>query len=368
MLAEVVDRDAVRRAVPEERLDQLRQVARGDRDPLEAVRLQLAHDDVEHRPVADRHQRLRQHGGVGAQARAFASREDHRALHGPAQRRRAIATRERLDLRGDHRRGVGPLGVRAGRRALALHPLRDRRGSARAAPAAHAGSFSGAAMPPNSGAIMSATPSAPVDRHGREASMPRIIARGAPSVGLGQKTDTSNAREHVGHLGAGRGDEVRALAERRAPARAAASRSPRSRRGSGARADPPVRGPRRPPRRCASSGESARCSRRRTRPRGCRAAARTLAAALLGEADLLGAQRRSGRRPPWLGSHADLADRASSALARPPSRVAARRRRRGRRAAAAPAQRERAPGPTPPTRPCGAASPGQRDASSCSFL
>ena len=83
VLAEVVDRDPVALAVAEEGLDQLGQVAGRHRDALEAVRLQLAHDDVEHRPVADRHQRLRQHRRVGAQAGALAARQDHGALHDP---------------------------------------------------------------------------------------------------------------------------------------------------------------------------------------------------------------------------------------------------------------------------------------------
>src|SRR5919201_1138757 len=79
--AEVVDLDPVAASVAEEVLDQLGQVAGGHGDVLEAVAAQLAYDDVQHRPVADRHQRLWQDGRVGAQARALAARQYHSALH-----------------------------------------------------------------------------------------------------------------------------------------------------------------------------------------------------------------------------------------------------------------------------------------------
>ena len=61
---------------------------------------------------------------------------------------------------------------------------------------------------------MSATPSAPVARQGRSASIPSITARGAPSVGLGQKTDTSKAESTSATSRARRGQEVRAPAQR----------------------------------------------------------------------------------------------------------------------------------------------------------
>ena len=82
LLAVVVDRDPVALAVAEEGLDQLGQVAGDDRQPLEAVRAELAHDHVEDRPVADRHQRLRQDRRVGPQAHPEAAGEYHCALHG----------------------------------------------------------------------------------------------------------------------------------------------------------------------------------------------------------------------------------------------------------------------------------------------
>src|SRR6185437_9983470 len=99
LLAVVVDRDAIVLAVAKERLYELGQVAGGHGDSLESVGLELAHDDVEHGPVADRHQGLGQDSGVGPQARALAPRQDHGALHGRASRprwRRAI----RVSIRG----------------------------------------------------------------------------------------------------------------------------------------------------------------------------------------------------------------------------------------------------------------------------
>ena len=66
VLAEVVDRDAVPVPRAEEGLDQLGEVAGDDRQPVEALVLELADDHVEDRAVPHRHQRLRQHGGVRA--------------------------------------------------------------------------------------------------------------------------------------------------------------------------------------------------------------------------------------------------------------------------------------------------------------
>ena len=99
---------------------------------------------------------------------------------------------ESLDHLRHHRRGVRALGVRTRGCALARDPLRVLDVAHEQRPQ-RSGKFSGEAIPPISVVIMSETPSAPVDRQGREASMPRITARGAPSVGLGQNTDTSNA-------------------------------------------------------------------------------------------------------------------------------------------------------------------------------
>jgi hypothetical protein len=82
LLAEVVDRDAVRGTVAEKRLDQLGEVPCSDRDAVEPVVAQLADDDVEHRPVPDRHQRLRQDGRVRLQARTEAAGEHNGAARG----------------------------------------------------------------------------------------------------------------------------------------------------------------------------------------------------------------------------------------------------------------------------------------------
>ena len=85
VLAEVVDREAVVLAVAEEDLDQLGEVTGRDRHALESVVPQLAHDDVEDRAVADRHQRLREDGGVRAQAHALPACEDDGTIHsGPS--------------------------------------------------------------------------------------------------------------------------------------------------------------------------------------------------------------------------------------------------------------------------------------------
>ena len=50
-------------------------------------------------------------------------------------------------------------------------------------------------------------------RHGRDASIEWITASGAPSLGLGQNTETSN-HEHIGDVTARGGQEMSALAER----------------------------------------------------------------------------------------------------------------------------------------------------------
>ena len=52
----------------EEGLDQLREMAGDDRQPLEALVVQLPDDHVQDRPVADGHERLRKHRRVGPKA------------------------------------------------------------------------------------------------------------------------------------------------------------------------------------------------------------------------------------------------------------------------------------------------------------
>ena len=122
----VRDRDAVRRAVPEDRLDQVRQVAHRDHQVGEVVRGQLPDDHVEDRPVADRHQRLRQHGRVRREPRSLTAGEDHASLarlrcHGdPLRHDIACLRHDRPAPDPPVRRPARRRGGRRGRRHAAL--------------------------------------------------------------------------------------------------------------------------------------------------------------------------------------------------------------------------------------------------------
>ena len=80
VLLVVVDRHAVVRAVLHHRADQVREVADGKRQVGEAVAAQLLDDDLEDGALADREQRLGEHGRVGAQAGPLAAGQDDRSL------------------------------------------------------------------------------------------------------------------------------------------------------------------------------------------------------------------------------------------------------------------------------------------------
>ena len=80
LLARVADANAEARAVAEVGHEQLGEVPDREGDLVEAVVAELPDHDVEDRPVADRHERLGEDGGVGGEARAEAAGEDDR-LH-----------------------------------------------------------------------------------------------------------------------------------------------------------------------------------------------------------------------------------------------------------------------------------------------
>ena len=120
-LAQVVQVDAEAGAVAEVGLDQLREVADGQVDMVEAGLREPAEQDLEHGHLADRHQRLRQHGRVGGEARPLAAREHDdfdraRRCRPPAGRRRCArapsrvsgAVLRRTASRAPRRAGGGP--------------------------------------------------------------------------------------------------------------------------------------------------------------------------------------------------------------------------------------------------------------------
>ena len=93
VLVHVLDRDVPVLTVVEDRLDEMREVADAERDVLDPTGLELVDHELEDRPLADRHQRLRKHRGVRREARAAAARE-HDGLRLPVTARPgAVAVR-----------------------------------------------------------------------------------------------------------------------------------------------------------------------------------------------------------------------------------------------------------------------------------
>ena len=70
-LAKVIDAEAVALAVAQEGADQLGQVPGNDRQVGDAEQLQLADEDLDHRRVVERHERLRKRRGERLQPRPF---------------------------------------------------------------------------------------------------------------------------------------------------------------------------------------------------------------------------------------------------------------------------------------------------------
>ena len=74
--------------------DQLPEVAHAQVDLVDAAARQRADDVLEHRPVADRHERLRDDGGVGAQPHPQPARQDD-CSHATPPRRAAVVLSDR---------------------------------------------------------------------------------------------------------------------------------------------------------------------------------------------------------------------------------------------------------------------------------
>ena len=211
-------------------------------------------------------------------------------------------------------------------------------------------------MPPNSGVIMSATPSAPVDRHGRVGEHAEDHrARRALGRARAEHRDVER-REHVGHLAPGGGDEVRPLAERRGQRAQLGFGLAVAAPGSGGRAG-------------SSSSATARTTtslrflgwKREMQPTtnacsGMPSSPRTRARP--SSVKRISSVRSTfGTTITFCAVHADVGDRAAACPRRPPSPAArARAAAQIGAARAGPCAAGTAPGPTPPTRPsCAAA-------------
>ena len=80
VLARVVDANAPLAAVAEIGHEQLREMARGERDVIEAGAGQLTDDDLEDRHIAHRHERLRERDRVWSQSASFPTGKDDGSL------------------------------------------------------------------------------------------------------------------------------------------------------------------------------------------------------------------------------------------------------------------------------------------------
>src|SRR5690606_29216293 len=79
VLKDILNLKTQARAVSKEGADQLAKMTDAKRDAAEAMIAQVAEDDFQDRPIANRHQRFRQHRRVRAQAHALAAAQDDRA-------------------------------------------------------------------------------------------------------------------------------------------------------------------------------------------------------------------------------------------------------------------------------------------------
>jgi hypothetical protein len=78
VLVHVLDRDVTVLAIVEDRLDQVGQVAHAKGDVRDSARFELIYHQLQDRPLADRHQRLRQHRGVRSKTSATPAGEHDR--------------------------------------------------------------------------------------------------------------------------------------------------------------------------------------------------------------------------------------------------------------------------------------------------